>query len=86
LDAVTRRTGLTASQRRQRSRIGALIRHSMGRTNTAAATNAFLKRFEDQVDPERVLSEPERQRRALAARRAHMARLALKSAQARRRR
>jgi hypothetical protein len=51
LDAVTRRTGLTASQRRQRSRIGALIRHSMGRTNTAAATNAFLKRFEDQVDP-----------------------------------
>jgi hypothetical protein len=74
-----------ASERRQRARIAAFALHSQGKTSTAAATAAFLKRFEDQVDPQRLLSEAERQRRALAARRAHMARLALRSVRARRR-
>lgn len=66
-------------------RIGGLTtsaRHD-GKTNTAAARSTFLKSFEDQVDPDRVLSPEERERRALAARRAHMTRLAMKSASSR---
>jgi hypothetical protein len=81
-----RHTGLTAAERRLRARIGAFALHSQGKTNTAAARDAFLKRFEDQVDPNRELAEAERQRRALAARRAHMSRMALKSARVRRQR
>jgi hypothetical protein len=42
-----------------------------------------LERFEDQVDPERTLPVAERERRAIAARRAHFARLAYASAKAR---
>jgi hypothetical protein len=42
-----------------------------------------MARFVDQVDPDRVLPEAERQRRAEAARRAHMAQLAFRSAKAR---
>jgi hypothetical protein len=53
---------------------------------TAAARSAFLARFERQVDPEGRLSEPERRRRADAARKAHFIKLALKSAEVRRRR
>jgi hypothetical protein len=44
---------------------------------------AFLARFEKQVDPEGKLSVAERQRRAEAAMKAHMTRLALRSAQVR---
>jgi hypothetical protein len=51
---------------------------------TAAARAAFLDRFEREVDPEGVLSPTERVRRAEAKRKAYFARLALKSAQARR--
>jgi hypothetical protein len=43
-----------------------------------------MERFVDEVDPNRVLSPPERQRRAEQARKAYFTRLALKSAQARR--
>jgi len=53
---------------------------------TAPAREAANRRFEVEVDPDRVLSEEERQRRAAYARREYFARLALKSAQARRRR
>lgn len=42
------------------------------------------RRFLDEVDPARTLTEAERNRRAESARKAHMTRLALKSAQARR--
>lgn len=42
------------------------------------------RRFLDEVDPDRQLSEAERQRRAECARRAFYQRLALKSAQIRR--
>jgi len=48
------------------------------------ARRAFLDKFIDQVDPERTLSEVERQARAQAARRAYFVKLAAKSAQARR--
>ena len=43
-----------------------------------------MARFEREVDPEGALPEVERKRRADHARKAHMARLALRSAQARR--
>jgi hypothetical protein len=42
-----------------------------------------LRRFEDQVDPKRNLPADERERRAIAARRAYFARLAFNSAKAR---
>jgi hypothetical protein len=44
---------------------------------------AWLRTFEDQVDPERELPKDERERRAYAALRAHMATLALRSSKAR---
>ena len=44
----------------------------------------FDQRFEDEVDPDRVLDPAERALRAAHARRAYFQRLALKSAQARR--
>jgi hypothetical protein len=73
--------------RRQVARIGGLTRASRydGREVTRAARRGFMARFEDEVDPERKLSLAERQRRAQAAMRAHMARLALRSAKSRRR-
>jgi hypothetical protein len=72
--------------RRLRAQIGAYTRwaHTSDRAAaTEPARRAFRSRFEDEVDPERVLPAKERQRRAEAARKAHYARLALKSAQAR---
>ena len=51
---------------------------------TAAARSAFLSSFEAQVDPNGELPTEERAARAKALRRAHFAELALRSAQARR--
>ena len=51
---------------------------------TAPGREAFLDRFERQVDPDLVLTPRERALRAEHARKAYFARLALKSAQARR--
>ena len=69
-------------------RIGAYRLHSTHdpRETTRAARAAFLRGFEERVDPDHVLPLAERARRAEAARKEHFARLALKSAQARRRR
>ena len=50
---------------------------------TEAARAAFRGSFEVQVDPNGVLTDAERQRRAEYARRAHMTRLALASSRAR---
>jgi hypothetical protein len=68
-----------------RGRIGALVTHARhdSRDITANARTAFLGRFLREVDPEGVLSEAERERRAGFARRAHFARLARSSAAAR---
>ena len=68
-------------------RIGAHV--SWSRTGdrtarTAPGTKAFMARFEDEVDPDRKLPVAERERRAEHARKAHMQRLALRSAAARR--
>ena len=51
---------------------------------TAPARAGFLARFEREVDPDGVLTPDERARRAEHARKAYFARLALKSAEARR--
>ena len=52
---------------------------------TGKARAGFMRRFETEVDPDGSLSHEERQRRAQAALRAHMARLARLSAIKRRR-
>lgn len=52
---------------------------------TRNAREAFMARFERQVDPDGVLSPADRAARAEHARKAHFARLAMKSAAARRR-
>lgn len=54
------------------------------RAITAAARAAFLASFAEQVDPDRLLTEAERARRADAAKRLYFARLAMKSAAVRR--
>ncbi|ODR06976.1 hypothetical protein BHQ15_12500 [Mycolicibacillus koreensis] len=55
------------------------------RARTAKARAKFDQRFENEVDPEKVLPPAERAKRAESARKAYFARLALKSAKARRR-
>jgi hypothetical protein len=50
---------------------------------TRKARDAFEKRFENQVDPDRTLPPDERARRAEHAKKAHFLRMAYKSAQAR---
>lgn len=79
---------LTPSERVLRARIAAhtsWANTSDRSARTAPGRRAFLARFEDQVDPDGTLPAHERTRRAEQAMKAHMARLALKSAQARRR-
>lgn len=51
---------------------------------TQPARDAMLARFEREVDPAGELSDAERRRRAEHARQAHMQRLSLKAAKARR--
>lgn len=79
--------GLSPSERRQRASLAALSRWSREDpvAGTAKARQAFAERFLDEVDPDRVLPEAERLRRAECARKAYYKRLAYKSALARRR-
>lgn len=81
-------TGLTPEQRSQRARIAALARWS--REDPAAQgakmRAGFDQRFLDEVDPDRVLPEAERERRAACARKRYFTDLAYKSAKARRER
>lgn len=76
---------LTPEQRSARARAAAHALHSKydSTSLTAPARAAFLARFETQVDPEGILPDDERARRAEHARKAHMASLALRSAQKR---
>jgi hypothetical protein len=78
-------SSLTPAERTLRARLAAHAGHAQGKTNTEPARKAFKERFLDEVDPDRVLPEAERLRRAEHAYKAHMARLSLKAAQARRR-
>ena len=74
-----------------RSLIARLAAHeSWARTTdpsarTEPARRALLDRFEREVDPDGLLPPDERTRRAAHARKAYFTRLALRSAQARRR-
>ena len=72
----------------RRGRIGAYRLRSphSPKEITKAAREAFMARFEREVDPDGTLSPEERARRAEAARKAYFAQLAHKSAKARRRR
>lgn len=78
--------GLTPAERTMRARLAAHTLHAMvdSREHTEPARRAFMERFDDQVDPDRVLSRAERRRRAEQAKKAYFTRLALKSVQARR--
>ncbi len=70
-----------------RSRMAAYILHARydSHQTTAASHIAFMARFLRQVDPEHKLPEPERHRRAAAARSAYFTRLAYLSARKRHR-
>jgi hypothetical protein len=78
---------LTPSERVLRARLAAHEKWAQTGDRTAAiatARQAFLDRFERQVDPDGILDPAERARRAESAKRAHFLRLSLKSARARR--
>ena len=80
---------MNKSERSLRARIAAhdSWAYTEDRTaRTANARKAMLDKFEQQFDPNGELSPAERAKRAEHARKAHFKRLALKSAQARRRR
>ena len=71
--------------RSQAASIAALTRHGRGdtRKHTAPARSAFLAKFEAEADPDGVLDPAERTRRGQRLLKAHMLRLAAKSAAAR---
>lgn len=71
-----------------RARMGAYALHSKhdSRETTKAGREAFLARFEREVDPDGRLPERERKRRAQAAMRAYMSGLAFKRSRSRSRR
>lgn len=58
--------------------MGAHSVHARGLTNTAPATAALAEKFADQVDPDRLLSEDERDKRVAHAKSLHYSRLAQK--------
>lgn len=76
---------LTPEQRRLRAQIAAHARWKQEDPgpNMARARQAFRDGFEKQVDPDGVLPEAERFRRAESARKEYYKRLAFKSARAR---
>lgn len=76
---------MAESTRSLAARVGAYSLHAKydSRQITKAAREAFLRKWIDQVDPDRTLPEEERLRRAESALKAHMATLALRSAKVR---
>ena len=77
---------MTPGERTLRARAAAYAMHAKHGSQKAARKGqaALLAKFELQVDPDGLLTPEDRRRRALLARRAHMARLALASARSRR--
>lgn len=77
---------LTPEQRSLRARMGGYAVAAKYDTKllTKPARDAFMARFEREVDPECVLPEAERLRRAEAAKKLHFQKLAWKSAKKRR--
>jgi hypothetical protein len=74
----------TPSDRVLAARIAAHSLHAQGGTNTGPAREAFLGKFEREVDPDALLDPAERARRAEHARKAYFARLSLAGAKKRR--
>lgn len=77
---------MSPAERSLRARMAAYRLHSRydSRELTGPARAAFNERFVREVDPDRLLPEAERQRRAECARKAYFAALSAKSARARR--
>jgi hypothetical protein len=77
---------MTPGERTLRARAAAYEMHAKHGSQKAALRGqaALLAKFERQIDPDGLLTPEERRRRAMHARRAHMARLALASARSRR--
>jgi len=76
-----------ASERKLQARLAAHTLHARvtdPSAHTLPARQAFLDRFAIQADPDGILPPAERARRAEHLRKAYFTRLALKSAQARR--
>ena len=80
--------GATAAERALQGRLAAHTKWATADPveGTKAARAAFLDRFEKQVDPAGLLTPVDRAKRAEHARKAYFTGLALKSAQARRKR
>ena len=78
--------GLSPAERTLRARLAAHAMHGRhdARATTAKARAAFLAKFEQQADPDGLLTPAERERRAQQLRSAYFAQLALASAKARR--
>lgn len=79
---------LTPEQRKLRARIAAHAQWANTenrRARMAAARQGSLAKFEQQADPDGVLDDQERARRAESLQAAHMRSLALRSAKARKR-
>jgi hypothetical protein len=78
----------TPQDRSTLGRLGAYSRwaHEDPKPALAKVRKGFDARFEDEVDPDRVLPPAERARRVEAARKAYFTKLALQSAKARRQR
>ena len=78
--------GLSPAERTLRARLAAHAMHGRqdARATTAKARAAFLARFEQQADPDGLLTPAERERRAQQLRSAYFAQLALASPKARR--
>jgi hypothetical protein len=85
---MDKRRSFDSKEMASRGRIGAAVTASRydGRALTERARATFLRSFEITVDPDGTLPTEERARRARAAHRAHMLRLARASVIARRRR
>jgi hypothetical protein len=79
------RQQMTPAERALRARAAAYAMHAKHGSKKAALRGqaALLAKFEHEVDPDGLLTPTERRRRALHARRAHMASLALLSARSR---
>lgn len=76
-----------SSRHQSAGRIGAHSRWAREADRSAAtqaARDGLIRRFEDEVDPDRILQPEERARRVESARRAYYTRIAMKSAAARR--
>lgn len=71
---------ITPDQRSLLARARAYRQHAEGKTNVGPAHDAFMRKFIDQVDPDRTLPEDERNRRAERARKAYFLELSYKSA------